>query len=473
MATGEKATLRLPAPFDHARLDVYPYFPAVQPTSGLSLAEIDRPLPFLLYLHDGILPFHSGSRIDVPPQIVAWCKSRGVPLLSLDYTLLSTPPSTGAHTTKPHTLEDVWASVEACWRFINNSAVLPAQSAQVDVEETLSWQIIATGHGAESDTGTQPLDDEWREFQPRGIDGRAGMIWGTGAGGYLASLAAARLHNPPPIAVVLERPLLDLNAALPTLPALPRIVREPPPFPYTDTPSFPGISDRLWFEGMDANQEEAWRKNNDMDVRRPLPGERDGAQALRMAIDAFEYGRRRGSTIASAFPRGTLPASSAEVITGSQRPNQPFPPTFVLTGPSERATQDASTFLDAVRATSPEGAVADKLLQAGSRNQEAAAASASAPSATSALKLSSSAPQRYLQLTLDDKTQSVPLLGGRTHLTNLPLTAFQFLSLHLADALFLRASREGADGSGVVEELRRQAHQLLADSAEGGGLAKL
>ncbi|KAE8217128.1 hypothetical protein CF319_g8714 [Tilletia indica] len=72
---------------------------------------------------------------------------------------------------------------------------------------------------------------------------------------------------------------------------------------------------------MEANEEEYWRKNSGMDVRRPLPGERDGAQMLRMAIDAYKQGRRRG--------------------------------------------REAKHFLDAVRATSLEGAVADTLLLAG------------------------------------------------------------------------------------------------------------
>ncbi|KAE8218493.1 hypothetical protein CF326_g9150 [Tilletia indica] len=224
-------------------------------------------------------------------EIVSWCQSRGL-------------------------LEDVWASVEACWRFINNAPVLPdsatdGKPTEVDAEDTLTWQISATGHGAEADKGTTPLDDAWREFQPLGIDGRAGMIWGTGAGAWLASLAAARLH-PAPIAVVLERPLLDLTVPIPELPALPRIVREPPPFPYTDSPSFPGISDWIsWFENMEANEEEYWRKNSGMDVRRHLPGERDGAQMPRMAIDAYEQGRRRGCTIATAYSLGKVPSTSA------------------------------------------------------------------------------------------------------------------------------------------------------------------
>ncbi|KAE8230237.1 hypothetical protein CF326_g4767 [Tilletia indica] len=111
------------------------------------------------------------------------------------------------------------------------------------------------------------------------------MIWGTCAGAWLASLAAARLH-PAPIAVVLERPLLDLTVPIPELPPLPRIVRGPPPSPYTDSPSFSGIPGRIWFENMEANEEEYWRKNSGMDVRRPLPGERDGTQMLRMAMEA-------------------------------------------------------------------------------------------------------------------------------------------------------------------------------------------
>ncbi|KAE8203834.1 hypothetical protein CF327_g7752 [Tilletia walkeri] len=459
MATGEKATLRLPPPFEHARLDLYPYFPAVVPTSGLSLTEIDRPLPFLLYLHDGILPFHTGSCIDAPPQIVSWCQSRGLPLLSLDYTLLSNPPGRNSSSPSSFSLEDVWASVEACWRFINNAPVLPdsatdGKPTEVDAEDTLTWQISATGHGAEADKGTTPLDDAWREFQPRGIDGRAGMIWGTGAGAWLASLAAARLY-PAPIAVVLERPLLDLTVPIPELPPLPRIVREPPPFPYTDSPSFPGISDRIWFENMEANEEEYWRKNSGMDVRRPLPGERDGAQMLRMAIDAYEQGRRRGSTLATAYSRGKVPATSAAAVSNSF--NNPLPPTLVLTNLSEKSQREAKHFLDAVRATSPEGAVADKLLLAGGAGPSAVGSS---------VKAGLTGAQRYIHLSIDDKTQAIPLLGGRAHMTQLPPSIFSFLSQHLADALFLRASREGTDGSGVVEELRRQAHMLLTAPAK-------
>ncbi|KAL9931810.1 hypothetical protein V8E36_009360 [Tilletia maclaganii] len=167
MATGEKATLRLPAPFNHARLDIYPYYPRIPATSGLSLSEIDRPLPFLLYPHEGLLLFHSGSRIDAPPQVVAWCLARGVPFLFLDYTVLSNPPSRG-HGAPGYSLEDVWAS------------------------------IIATGHGAETDTGTQPRDEAWREFQPRGIDGRAGMIWGTGAGPATSTPTGRRARSDHP-----------------------------------------------------------------------------------------------------------------------------------------------------------------------------------------------------------------------------------------------------------------------------------
>ncbi|KAL9939844.1 hypothetical protein V8E36_001661 [Tilletia maclaganii] len=77
------------------------------------------------------------------------------------------------------------------------------REGEVDSEATLRWQIIATGHGAETDTGTQPRDEAWREFQPRGIDGRAGMIWGTGAGpttstptGRRARSAHPGPHNP-------------------------------------------------------------------------------------------------------------------------------------------------------------------------------------------------------------------------------------------------------------------------------------
>ncbi|KAL9935647.1 hypothetical protein V8E36_005224 [Tilletia maclaganii] len=459
MATGEKATLRLPAPFDHARLDIYPYYPPIPATSGLSLSEIDRPLPFLLYLHDGLLPFHSGSRIDAPPQVVAWCQARGVPFLSLDYTLLSNPPSCGHGPALAYSLEDVWASVEACWKFINNTSVLPG-AREVDIEETLRWQITATGHGAETDTDTQPLDETWREFQPRGIDGRAGMIWGTGAGGWLASLAAGRLH-PPPLAVVLERPILDLTTPPPPLPTLPQIIRSPPPFPYTGaSPSFPGISDRLWLEGMDANQEEAWRKNAGMDTRRPLAGERDGAQALRVAIDAFEAVRTRGNSYASAFSQGQIASTSAAALS-EPNINQPFPPTLILTNTADAAQSEAQRFLDAIRRASPEGAIADQLI---SRGGNRTSSSTTTKQERSALP-SNLAAQRYSHLALDDSTLTVPLLQGRSQMmTNIPPAPFAFLSQHLADALFLRASREGADGSGVVEELRRQAHELLGQA---------
>ncbi|KAK0553265.1 hypothetical protein OC845_001265 [Tilletia horrida] len=451
MATGEKATLRLPAPFDHARLDLYPYFPAVVATSGLSLSEIDRPLPFLLWIHDGILPFHTGCRIDAPPQVVAWCKSRGIPLLCLDYTLLSTPSSPSSSSAgSGYTLEDTWASVEACWRFINGLSASPSQAdTQSEFEETLKWQITATGHGAEADTGTIPLMDDWREFQPRGIDGRAGMIWGTGAGGFLASLAAARLH-PPPVAVVLERPLLDLNVPIPPLPKLPEVITKPPMFPYDRFPSFPGISDRLWYEDVDANNEEHWRKSNDMDIRRPLPGERDSCQSLRMAIDAYEKGRTRASTLAGAFSNGKLPTTSAAAISNGTKVNQPFPPTFIVTSNAGDAVSAARTFLDAVRSTSPEGAIIDKL--------------SAPPTSKMSAKAVVAPPQRYLHLGLDDQAQSVPLLDGRTFMTDLPLPIFGFLSHHLADALHLRASQEGVDGSGVVEELRKQAHQILGQA---------
>ncbi|KAE8211209.1 hypothetical protein CF327_g5013 [Tilletia walkeri] len=378
---------------------------------------------------------------------------------SLDYTLLSKFPGRNSSSPASFRLEDVWTSVEACWRSINNVPVLPDSTAdgkptEVDAEDTLTSQITAVGHGAEADKGTTPLDDAWRDFQPRGIDGRAGMIWSTGAGAWLASLAAARLH-PAPIAVVLERPLLALTGPILELAPLPRIVREPPPFPYTDSPSFPGIPDRIWFENMEANEEEYWRKNSGMDVRRPLPGERNGAQILRMAIDAYEQGRRRRSTIATAYSRGKVPATSEAAVFSSS--NNHLLPTLGFTSLSEKSQREAKHFLDAVRATSSEGAVADKLLLAGGAGPSAVGYS---------FKAGLTGAQRYTPSTFDDKTQAVALLGGRAHMTQLPPSIFSFQSQHLADALFLRASREGTDGSGVVEELRRQAHMLLTAPAK-------
>ncbi|KAE8240546.1 hypothetical protein A4X13_0g7743 [Tilletia indica] len=173
---------------------------------------------------------------------------------------------------------------------------------------------------------------------------------------------------------------------------------------------------------MEANEEEYWRKNSGMDVRRPLPGERNGAQMLRMAIDAYQQGRRRGSTLATAYSRGKVPATSAAAVSSSS--NNPLTPTLVLKNLSETSQREATHFLDAVRTTSPEGAVADKLLLTGGAGPSAVGSS---------VKAGLTSAQRYI---------------------------------HLADALFLRASRDGTDGSGVVEELRRQAHMLWTAPAK-------
>ena len=123
----------------------------------------------------------------------------------------------------------------------------------MDIEETLRWQITATGHGVETDRGTQPLDEAWREFEPRGIHGRAGMIWGTGPGGWLASLAAGQLHPRPPGRRSRTAHPGPHNAPR-APPGLATDLRSPSQFPYTGAPhSFRGISDRLCIEGMDAN----------------------------------------------------------------------------------------------------------------------------------------------------------------------------------------------------------------------------
>ncbi|KAE8209517.1 hypothetical protein CF319_g9490 [Tilletia indica] len=97
---------------------------------------------------------------------------------------------------------------------------------------------------------------------------------------------------------------------------------------------------------------------------------------LRMAIDAYEQGQRRGSTLATAYSRGTVPAASAATV--SSLSSNRLPPTLGFTSLSEKSQREAKHFLDAVRATSPEGAVADKLLLAGGAGPSAVGSSVEA-----------------------------------------------------------------------------------------------
>ncbi|KAE8267040.1 hypothetical protein A4X09_0g5304 [Tilletia walkeri] len=209
---------------------------------------------------------------------------------------------------------------------------------------------------------------------------------------------------------------------------------------------------------MEANEEEYWRKNSGMDVRRPLPGERNGAQILRMAIDAYEQGQRRGSTLATAYSRSMVPAASAAAVSSSS--NNRLPPTLVLTNLSEKSQREAKHFLDAVRATSPEGAVADKLLLAGGAGPSAVGAS---------FKAGLTGAQRYIPST---NTTFVPTIPSptvtKTTTTPQPLRKKERVGI-LADE---PVSRGMEDEGGVVAPFgpywadgKQQTHNLTQSSA--------
>ncbi|KAL9937001.1 hypothetical protein V8E36_004236 [Tilletia maclaganii] len=256
--------------------------------------------------------------------------------------------------------------------------LLPAHrrggAEEVDIEETLRWQITATGHGVETDRGTQPLDEAWREFEPRGIDGRAGMIWGTGPGGWLASLAAGQLHPRPPGRRSRTAHPGPHNAPR-APPGLATDLRSPSQFPYTGAPhSFRGISDRLERAGQAAG----------------------APQALRTAIDAFQEGRTGGPNI-----------------------NQPLPPTQILINTADAAQAEAQCFLDAIRRASPEGAITDQLISCGGSG-----ASSATMQQESTLPSNIGA-KRYSHLALNDTTLTASLLQGRSPMmTNTPPAPF-------------------------------------------------
>lgn len=161
MASGERVSLTY-AKRDSGRLklDLSPFVPPVRVTDGSSGAIA---LPFVLFLHGGL--HLTGSRHDVPPWLIQMCRLRGIPLLSADYRL-------APHATPADAAEDV----ADAWSFIGNE---------------LEWIIAAAGSGAEVESGTKYLEENWEQLQRHGgVDPKRGVIVaGPGAGGYLAALA--------------------------------------------------------------------------------------------------------------------------------------------------------------------------------------------------------------------------------------------------------------------------------------------
>ncbi|PWN88445.1 hypothetical protein FA10DRAFT_163528 [Acaromyces ingoldii] len=161
MATGERITVTYAkTPSGPLKLDLYAYVPKLDLADPSPTFSDDLRLPFFLYLHAG--HFFTGSRRDLPPWLASLARSMGMPLVCADYRLA---PHVGP--------SDAYRDLEACWSFI--------------VDE-LNWVVAAAGNGAEVQSGTKMLEDDFEELQRRGgLDPQRCVLVGLGAGGYLAA----------------------------------------------------------------------------------------------------------------------------------------------------------------------------------------------------------------------------------------------------------------------------------------------
>ena len=371
MATGERLTVTYAhPPSGPLQLDLYVCVPPVDILDPAP--RLDR-LPFLLFLHGG--HFFTGSRRDVPPWLVSLARSLGTPLLCADYRL-------APHAGPAHALDDL----ASLWAFIQHE---------------LPWVIACCGNGAEVDTGTDALGDDFEDLQRRGgIDPARGVVVGLGAGGYLAAMGGANL-SPPPLSLVLGYPTLHFE---PQVPANTPLMA--PPAHLADlllasqvgnvalaqsaAPDVPMLLDRAPYAvtvlescGMDTR--EAWTGLEESKRRR-------GLVEYLLAQGQWEAILRRAS------PDMTTP--SAMLASQSAR-NRPFPPTLVFHGVDDTRTlySDSEHLVDSIRQSEPVAAAVDALGMHGSQRGSSEAADDASP----ALSLRSVGPHpngtgRYLFL---------------------------------------------------------------------------
>ncbi|UZJ54579.1 hypothetical protein CBS101457_003899 [Exobasidium rhododendri] len=332
MATGERLTLKYAHPPSGALLvDLYCTVPPVNPIDPSSNLE---PLPFFLFLHGG--DFITGSRRDVPLWLVSLARSVGSPLLSADYRL-------APHSGPSNAFEDL----EKLWKFIRRD---------------LPWEIACSGPGAEVESGTEPLDDDFNELKRKGgIDPNRGIIFGVGAGGYLASLGGGLL-SPPPLALVLGYPRVEFSANLPEFSSLDT------PSKYSnilhpsqigndamaksvvpDTPillevSTYGLNVR---EAAGMDMRELWRGRDESERRRGL------------AAYLFKEGKWE-ALLRKASPNMISPL---EMLSNDERINRPYPPTIVYHGKEDSRIPYSSSegFVESIRRSEPVAAAVDAL----------------------------------------------------------------------------------------------------------------
>ena len=333
MATGERLTLTYShPPSGPLKLDLYCYVPPVNPIDPTP--ALDR-LPFILFLHGG--HFLTGSRRDLPIWLVSLARSLGTPLLSADYRL-------APHAGPSHALDDL----HNIWAFLQND---------------LQWVIASSGQGAEVESGSDPLEDDFADLQRRGgIDPTKGIIVGLGAGGYLATMGAGSL-SPAPIAQVLGYPTLDFGeareACIPT--KVPQVFSNllngdnvgKVDRAVSVVPDMPILLERAPYA---SNVREA----AGMDVHESWAGKEESLQ--RKGI--VEYLLRTDQwtkLLRAASPQVVTPQ---EMLTNPGRINLPFPPTIIYHGmKDERSSPSASQrFIESIRKAEPVAAAADSLL---------------------------------------------------------------------------------------------------------------
>ncbi|CEH15494.1 MEMBER OF 'GDXG' FAMILY OF LIPOLYTIC ENZYMES [Ceraceosorus bombacis] len=334
MASGERVTLTYTRrPSGPLHVDLSPFTPPVRVNDPSSSKP--QPLPFVLYLHGG--NFLSGSRHDVPAWLVQLCSARGFPLLCADYRLA---PHAGPGA--------AWSDVQELWTFIR---------------EDLPWIVSAAGSGAEVESGTKPLDEAWEDLQRRGgLDHTRCIIFGAGAGGYLAALGGALL-SPPPLSVIMAYPILSLPDAgsAPTAslhPVLRAAQAEDEKRAAHTSPELPALLDK-------SPHVVAARAEVSMDIRRPWRGEAEGLRRVGLAEALLQ-----ANALYPALRHWSLKAlNPTKVISGTSLiahapVNEPYPPTFIFHGSADDFVPVDATidFMSALRGSNSAAAALDDLL---------------------------------------------------------------------------------------------------------------
>ncbi len=178
----ERLTFSAVAPPDHPSrvlVDLYPFRPKVNPTDGTPSNRL--PLACVLYVPAPSQssassesssssqrgPRSNDARRTLPQWLYSFCRERALPLIAVDHDYLSeestpspSPSSSSAAapaTTLPSTLRDLL------------------------LEDSLNWSLLSSGPGAEADSGSVPLEDEYALFRGHGgLDMRRMMIVAAG-----------------------------------------------------------------------------------------------------------------------------------------------------------------------------------------------------------------------------------------------------------------------------------------------------